>query len=212
MTADSAASDRPASGAGEAGAERTVPLVNIANALTASRLLLVPVFLVVLFWAGGHEPLWRWIATAVFVIASVTDRVDGELARRRGLITDFGKVADPLADKALTGAALVGLSALGELGWWVTGVIVLREVSVTLLRFWVIRHGVIPASPGGKLKTMLQAVAIGLYLLPLGGAADPLKWVVMGAAVLATVITGVDYAVRAFRLRSLSPRARGAGA
>ncbi|SFD77773.1 CDP-diacylglycerol--glycerol-3-phosphate 3-phosphatidyltransferase [Actinopolyspora alba] len=209
MTADSAASDRPASGQGDADTERKVPLVNIANALTTSRLLLVPVFLIVLFWAGGHDSLWRWVATAVFVVASVTDRIDGDLARRRGLITDFGKIADPLADKALTGAALVGLSALGDLGWWVTGVIIFREASVTLLRFWVIRHGVIPASPGGKLKTMLQAVAIGLYLLPLGDAADPLKWVVMGAAVLATVVTGVDYAVRALRLRSSSPRSRG---
>ncbi|NHD17145.1 MULTISPECIES: CDP-diacylglycerol--glycerol-3-phosphate 3-phosphatidyltransferase [Actinopolyspora] len=209
MTADSAASNRAASGSGGAdGDERGTPLVNIANALTTSRLILVPVFLVVLFWAGGHEPFWRWIATAVFVLASVTDRIDGELARRRGLITDFGKIADPLADKALTGAALLGLSALGELPWWVSALIIFREMFVTVLRFWVIRHGVIPASPGGKLKTLLQAVAIGLYLLPLGDSADPLKWVVMGAAVAATVGTGADYVVRAVRLRALSRRAR----
>ncbi|PRW64422.1 CDP-diacylglycerol--glycerol-3-phosphate 3-phosphatidyltransferase [Actinopolyspora mortivallis] len=209
MTAESAASDRAASGGGGAdGAERGAPLVNIANALTASRLVLVPVFLVALFWGGGQEPLWRWLATGVFLLASVTDRIDGELARRRGLVTDFGKIADPLADKALTGAALLGLSALGELPWWVSGVIVFRELLVTLLRFWVIRHGVIPATRGGKLKTLLQTVAVGLYLLPLGAALDPLEWVVMGGAVLVTVATGVDYAARAVRLRVAGPPTR----
>ena len=104
-------------------------------------------------------------------MASVTDRIDGELARRRGLVTDFGKIADPIADKALIGAALVGLSLLGELPWWVTVVVLVREIGVTLLRFFVIRHGVMPASRGGKVKTLLQAVAIGLLVLPLAGCA-----------------------------------------
>ncbi|MGP4018141.1 CDP-diacylglycerol--glycerol-3-phosphate 3-phosphatidyltransferase [Saccharopolyspora sp. 5N708] len=198
MTADGAASDSAA----ERPEPATVPLVNIANILTVSRLLLVPVFLVALFWADGHDTLWRWIATGVFAIASITDRIDGDLARKRGLVTDFGKVADPIADKALTGAALVGLSLLGDLGWWVTWVIIGREVAVTLLRFWVIRHGVIPASHGGKIKTLLQAIAIGLYLLPLGGWADLPRWVVTGAALIATVGTGLDYVVRAVRLRA----------
>lgn len=209
MTADSAAPGPTASGGngGPAG-ERGAPLVNIANALTTSRLVLVPVFLVALFWAGGHDDTWRWIAAGLFALASITDRIDGDLARRRGLVTDFGKIADPIADKALTGAALIGLSLLGELGWWVTAVIIARELIVTILRFWVIRHGVIPATRGGKLKTVLQAVAIGLYLLPLGGFADPIKWAVMGAAVAATVITGLDYVVRAVRLRAKSDRAR----
>nr|WP_246195560.1 CDP-diacylglycerol--glycerol-3-phosphate 3-phosphatidyltransferase [Halopolyspora algeriensis] len=174
-----------------------------------SRLVLVPLFLLALFAVGGHDPVWRWVATAVFALASITDRIDGDLARRRGLITDFGKVADPLADKALTGAALVGLSVLGDLPWWVTSTIIARELIVTLLRFWVIRHGVIPASRGGKLKTMLQAIAIALYLIPLGEFGEPLRWTVMGAAVVATVVTGLDYTVRALRLRAVGRRARG---
>ncbi|WP_190822252.1 CDP-diacylglycerol--glycerol-3-phosphate 3-phosphatidyltransferase [Saccharopolyspora pogona] len=199
MTADGATSDSAAVNPTE---PPPVPLVNIANILTVSRLALVPVFLVALFWDGGHDTLWRWIATGVFAIASITDRIDGDLARKRGLVTDFGKVADPIADKALTGAALVGLSLLGDLGWWITWVIIGREVAVTLLRFWVIRHGVIPASHGGKVKTLLQALAIGLYLLPLGSWADIPRWIVMGAALVATVGTGLDYVVRAVRLRA----------
>ncbi|MGW5050056.1 CDP-diacylglycerol--glycerol-3-phosphate 3-phosphatidyltransferase [Actinokineospora sp. NPDC004072] len=178
-----------------------VPVLNIANLLTMSRLALVPVFLVALFAD------WRWTSALIFAVASITDHVDGRLARRHGLITDFGKIADPIADKALTGAALVGLSLLGELPWWVTAVIAVREVGVTLLRFWVIRHGVIPASRGGKLKTLLQVVAIGLFLLPLPGLLHVVAWVVMGAAIALTVVTGVDYAVRAFRLRARGKRA-----
>ncbi|PKW19450.1 CDP-diacylglycerol--glycerol-3-phosphate 3-phosphatidyltransferase [Saccharopolyspora spinosa] len=199
MTADGATSDSAAVNPTE---PPPVPLVNIANILTVSRLALVPVFLVALFWDGGHDTLWRWIATGVFAIASITDRIDGDLARKRGLVTDFGKVADPIADKALTGAALVGLSLLGDLDWWITWVIIGREVAVTLLRFWVIRHGVIPASHGGKVKTLLQALAIGLYLLPLGSWTDIPRWIVMGAALVATVGTGLDYVVRAVRLRA----------
>ncbi|GAA3355974.1 CDP-diacylglycerol--glycerol-3-phosphate 3-phosphatidyltransferase [Saccharopolyspora gregorii] len=204
MSADGAAS-------GAAPDTRPVPLLNIANVLTVSRLLLVPVFLVALLREDGHQPLWRWVALAVFLVAAITDRIDGELARRRGLITDFGKIADPIADKALTGAALVGLSLVGDLPWWVTLLIIARELFVTLLRFWVIRHGVIPASRGGKLKTLLQAIAIVAYLLPLGELIDPLRWVIMGAAVLVTVVTGLDYAVRAWRLRALGRRTGGAG-
>ncbi|MDQ2589032.1 CDP-diacylglycerol--glycerol-3-phosphate 3-phosphatidyltransferase [Saccharothrix yanglingensis] len=184
-----------------------VPVLNIANVLTMSRLVLVPVFLYLLFADGGDEPVWRLWAFVVFAIASVTDHVDGNLARKLGLITDFGKIADPIADKALTGAALVGLSLLGELPWWVTVVIAVRELFVTLLRFWVIRHGVIPASRGGKAKTLVQIFAIGLYLLPLPSWLEPLALVSMGAAVVLTVVTGVDYVIRAFRLRARGKRA-----
>jgi CDP-diacylglycerol--glycerol-3-phosphate 3-phosphatidyltransferase len=191
-----------AEGSGARSDAPAVPLVNIANILTVSRLLMVPVFLVALFWTDGHDPVWRWIATGIFAVASITDRIDGDLARRRGLVTDFGKVADPIADKALTGSALVGLSLLGDLSWWVTWVIVGRELGITALRFWVIRHGVIPASRGGKIKTLLQAIAIGLYLLPLGDSGALVRWIVMGAALAATVGTGFDYVVRALRLRA----------
>jgi CDP-diacylglycerol--glycerol-3-phosphate 3-phosphatidyltransferase len=178
---------------------------NIANALTVFRLALVPVFLVALFAAGGHDTTWRVVAWAVFAIASVTDRIDGDIARKRGLITEFGKLADPIADKALIGAALIGLSALGDLPWWITVVMLVREVGVTLLRFWVIRHGVIPASRGGKLKTLLQAVATGLFvLLPIGSWLEPIAWTFMVAALIVAIATGVDYVARAVRLRQIS--------
>lgn len=179
----------------------TVSVWNIANALTVLRLVLVPFFALALFHEHGHSTAWRLIATGIFVVASLTDRIDGDLARKRGLITEFGKLADPIADKALIGMALVGLSALGELPWWVTVVILVREIGVTLLRFWVIRRGVIPASRGGKIKTTAQAVAIGLFLLPLHGAWHVLAWVVMVVALLLTLATGVDYIFRAVRLR-----------
>ena len=180
---------------------------NIANALTVLRLVLVPVFLVQLLHGDGTETAWLIAAFVTFAVASVTDRIDGELARRHGLVTDFGKIADPIADKALIGAALVGLSLLGELWWWVTVVVLVREVGVTLLRFFVIRHGVMPASRGGKVKTLLQGLAIGLFVLPLSGALHGLAVVLMAAAVVVTVVTGLDYVVRAVHLRRTSDRA-----
>jgi CDP-diacylglycerol---glycerol-3-phosphate 3-phosphatidyltransferase len=178
------------------------PLLNIANVLTGVRLLLVPIFLLALFVDGGQNTGWRYVATGVFVVAAITDRFDGELARSRGLVTAFGTLADPIADKALTGAALCGLSALSLLPWWVTIVIMGRELAITLLRFLVLRHGIIAASRGGKAKTLAQMIAIGLYLLPLDGvstAIDALRWAVMAVAVLLTVITGLDYLVKALR-------------
>ncbi len=171
-------------------------LINLANELTVVRLVLVPVVVSCLL-AGGTG--WRVAAFAAFATASVTDMLDGKIARSRGLITDFGKIADPIADKALTGAALVTLSYLGWLPWWVTAVILAREVAVTALRFWVIRHGVIAASRGGKLKTLLQVLAISLYMLP--GVPEWLRAAVMAAAVVVTLATGGDYVVRAVRLR-----------
>jgi CDP-diacylglycerol--glycerol-3-phosphate 3-phosphatidyltransferase len=175
---------------------------NIANALTVFRLALVPVFVVTLFVGGGHEEIWRIVASAVFAVASITDRIDGDIARKRGLVTEFGKLADPIADKALIGAALIGLSLLDDLPWWVTIVMLTREIGVTVLRFWVIRHGVIPASRGGKLKTLLQAVATGLFILiPIGSWLTPIAWTFMTAAIVVAVATGADYVLRAVRLR-----------
>jgi CDP-diacylglycerol---glycerol-3-phosphate 3-phosphatidyltransferase len=171
-------------------------LVNLANALTVFRLVLVPVVVACLLASG---PGWRVAAFLAFGLASVTDLLDGRVARSRGLITDFGKIADPIADKALTGAALVTLSFLGWLPWWVTCVILVREVAVTALRFWVIRHGVIAASRGGKVKTLLQVVAISLYMLP--AVPEWLRVAVMAAAVVVTLVTGGDYVLRAARLR-----------
>jgi CDP-diacylglycerol--glycerol-3-phosphate 3-phosphatidyltransferase len=184
-----------------------VPLWNLANLVTMSRMVLVPVFVLVLFAHGGGDPAWRITAAVIFGVAALTDRLDGDLARRRGLITKFGTIADPIADKALIGAALVGLSMLGELLWWITVLIAVRELGVTALRFWVLRYGVIPASRGGKVKAFAQAVAIELYVLPLPVVVHPVRWAAMGIAVLLTVITGVDYIARALRLRASGRRA-----
>jgi CDP-diacylglycerol---glycerol-3-phosphate 3-phosphatidyltransferase len=173
-------------------------LWNVANVLTMIRIVLVPVFIVFLVTGGTA---WRLAALAIFCVASLTDFFDGQLARSRGLVTDFGKIADPVADKALTGAALICLSALGELPWWVTGVIMFREIGVTALRFWVIRRGVIAASRGGKLKTLLQIVAICLYILPITLSPPGIvRGLFMAAAVVVTVVTGVDYVITAVRL------------
>ena len=180
-----------------------VGIVNIANVLTVVRIFLVPVFVLCLVQGGTA---WRLGALAAFGGASFTDFLDGQLARKRGLVTDFGKIADPIADKALTGAALITLSALGELPWWVTGLILFRELGITALRFAVIRRGVIAASQGGKLKTMLQIIAICLYVAPVTlGAYTVGKEVVMGAALVVTLVTGVDYVVRAARMSKPSP-------
>jgi CDP-diacylglycerol--glycerol-3-phosphate 3-phosphatidyltransferase len=195
-----ARSTAPSPSSAVAGTTVPVPagLVNIANVLTMVRILLVPVFGWFLL-AHPHHTGFRIAAVVVFAVASFTDRLDGQLARERGLVTEFGTMADPLADKALMGMALIGLSLLGELPWWVTVVILARELGITLLRFWVIRHGVIPASRGGKAKTMTQAVAIGLYLLPLPDGIHWIAQVVMAVALVLTVVTGVDYVLSAMR-------------
>ncbi|MCK9873385.1 CDP-diacylglycerol--glycerol-3-phosphate 3-phosphatidyltransferase [Nocardiopsis dassonvillei] len=183
-----------------------VPLWNIANILTMSRLVMVPLFVWFMFLDGSW---WRFAAFSVFVLAAITDRVDGEIARRRNLVTDFGKIVDPIADKALTGSALVVLSLQGDLWWWVTIAILVREWGITALRFAVLRYVVMPASQGGKLKTVLQIVAISVYLFPLQVLpfSEVFVWfahVVMAAALAVTLWTGLAYvfdAVRAVRAR-----------
>ncbi|MFE9445436.1 CDP-diacylglycerol--glycerol-3-phosphate 3-phosphatidyltransferase [Streptomyces sp. NPDC006602] len=174
---------------------------NIANLLTMLRLLLVPGFVALMLADGGYDPAWRAFAWAAFAVAMITDLFDGHLARRYDLVTDFGKIADPIADKAIMGAALICLSALGDLPWWVTAVILGRELGITLLRFLVIRYGVIPASRGGKLKTLTQGVAVGMYVLALTGWLATLRFWVMAAAVVLTVVTGLDYVRQAIVLR-----------
>jgi CDP-diacylglycerol--glycerol-3-phosphate 3-phosphatidyltransferase len=168
---------------------------NVANALTVTRILLVPVYGWLLLLDGGDTPRFRWWAAAVLVVATLTDRVDGDIARRRGLITNFGKIADPIAD----------------LPWWVTVVVLDREWGVTVLRFFVIRHGVMPAGRGGKVKTTLQFFGLLLYTLPLWSFSGADSWtlmaqVVLGLAVVVTVVTGLDIAVKALRLRQTSER------
>src|SRR4051794_2430388 len=174
---------------------------NIANLLTMLRLLLVPGFVALMLADGGYDPAWRSFAWAAFAVAMITDLFDGHLARAYDLVTDFGKIADPIADKAIMGAALICLSALGDLPWWVTIVILGRELGITLLRFLVIRYGVIPASRGGKLKTLIQGVAVGMYVLALTGWLATARFWVMALAVVLTVVTGLDYVRQAIVLR-----------
>ncbi|MEU6442950.1 CDP-diacylglycerol--glycerol-3-phosphate 3-phosphatidyltransferase [Streptomyces sp. NPDC047046] len=188
-------------GSTAAGAAGTPRIWNIANILTMIRLVLVPGFIALMLVAGGHDPAWRSVAWAAFTVAMITDLFDGHLARTYNLVTDFGKIADPIADKAIMGAALCCLSALGDLPWWVTGVILGRELGITLLRFVVIRYGVIPASRGGKLKTLAQGVAVGMYVLALTGWLASARFWVMAIAVALTVATGLDYVRQAIVLR-----------
>ncbi|MFJ7494817.1 CDP-diacylglycerol--glycerol-3-phosphate 3-phosphatidyltransferase [Streptomyces sp. NPDC097727] len=203
----------PASAAGGSGAKpvrggklgtaavNQASLWNIANLLTMLRLVLVPGFVMLLLHNGGYDPAWRSFAWAAFAIAMITDLFDGHLARTYNLVTDFGKIADPIADKAIMGAALICLSYLGDLPWWVTGVILFREIGITLMRFWVIRHAVIPASRGGKMKTLAQGTAVGMYVLALTGPLATLRFWVMAVAVVLTVVTGLDYVRQAVVLR-----------
>ncbi|WOQ18463.1 CDP-diacylglycerol--glycerol-3-phosphate 3-phosphatidyltransferase [Raineyella sp. W15-4] len=181
---------------------------NVPNALTVLRILLVPLFGWMLL-AHPEAAGWRWATTGVFVLAMATDFVDGRLARSHNLITSFGKLMDPIADKALTGMAFIGLSIIGELWWWVTIVILLREWGITVMRFFILKYGVMAANRGGKLKTMTQSAALVLYLLPLpaaglsfGGIVEVVSWVLMAAAFLLTVLTGLDYLREAARMRA----------
>jgi CDP-diacylglycerol--glycerol-3-phosphate 3-phosphatidyltransferase len=181
---------------------------NVANIVTVARILLAPLFIWLLLADDHGFGVLRYLAAGLFILAIVTDSVDGLLARRQNLVTDFGKILDPIADKVLIGGALVVLSILGELWWWVTIVILVREFGITAFRLAVVRDRVIPASRGGKLKTIVQAVAISFYLVPvwllLG---DWMHWfnaVLMAIALAFTVVTGIDYLLKAVR-HSRSP-------
>jgi CDP-diacylglycerol---glycerol-3-phosphate 3-phosphatidyltransferase len=180
---------------------------NLPNVLTGLRLAAVPVMGAVLV-AEGHERTGRWVALALFVAASLTDVADGWIARRRGQCTPFGALIDPIADKALVATALVCLSGLGLVPWWATGVILGREVAVTAVRLRVLRHGVIPASRGGKLKTVTQTALVVLALAVPGWTA--VLTVVVTTAVLATVVTGLDYGIKALDLVRVTVGPQGA--
>lgn len=180
--------------------------INVPNALTVLRLILVPVFVWLLF-NQPDDLTWRLWSTGAFVVAIATDAVDGRIARKYNLITNFGKIWDPIADKALTGAAFIGLSLLGELPWWVTVIILLREWGITWMRVGMLKYAVLSARSGGKLKTVLQSVALILYLpgIPLLPASAQwiawIAWIVMGAAFLLTVVSGLDYVREAWVVR-----------
>lgn len=181
---------------------------NLANVITVVRILLAPLFFWLLFLDDGQYGPIRYAAAALFVIAIATDSVDGILARRQNLVTDLGKILDPIADKLLTVGALVCLSLLNELAWWVTIVILVRELGITAYRMAVLANQVIPASRGGKLKTILQAVAIAFFLTPLWTfLGDWMHWVngvLMTAAVIATLLSGLDYLLKAWRHRGVA--------
>ncbi|QIZ99167.1 MULTISPECIES: CDP-diacylglycerol--glycerol-3-phosphate 3-phosphatidyltransferase [unclassified Leifsonia] len=178
---------------------------NLPNIITVVRILLAPLFVWMLLADAGDDGWLRWAAAVLFVIAIATDGVDGAIARRNNLVTELGKLLDPIADKVLTGGALVALSILNELPWWVTIVILVREIGITVYRFVVIRQGVIAASRGGKIKTIVQSVAISLALFPLWTLfGDWVFWVngiVMTVAVILTVVTGFDYLWQAWKGR-----------
>lgn len=183
---------------------------NLPNAITVIRILAAPFFFWMLLADAGADGALRWAAAALFIVAIATDGIDGHIARSRGLVTDLGKILDPIADKLLTSGALVCLSVLGELWWWVTAIILLREVGITLWRMSELRRGhVVPASSGGKLKTVVQAVAISLFLVPLDRLVGDwvlwVDWAFMAAALLLTVWSGAVYLRDAVRLARADP-------
>ena len=181
---------------------------NIASIITVVRIPLAPVFVWLMFLDNGELGVWRWVAAALFIVSITTDSVDGFLARSRNLVTDFGKLIDPIADKILVGAALVTLSILGELWWWVTIVILVREFGITIFRFLMLRDHVIPAGALGKLKTVVQSVAVSFALTPLwtvlGDWVLWINWTLMGAALVLTVVSGAQYLWAAWRVSRAS--------
>ncbi len=194
-------------------ANRTVSSWNLPNVLTTIRILLVPFFVWALWESGtfGEDSMpARWIAVAIFAVAMYTDKLDGDIARARGLVTNFGKIADPIADKFLTGAAWITMSLLGEIWWWITIAILLREWGITLMRLAMLRTRVLPASRGGKIKTVLQTAAILVLLIPLAEFVGAwwlwFGWALVIAALIVTLLTGLDYVIKAVRApRETSP-------
>jgi CDP-diacylglycerol--glycerol-3-phosphate 3-phosphatidyltransferase len=176
---------------------------NVANIITVVRILLAPLFIWMLLTDDGQLGVLRYVAAGLFIVAIATDSLDGQLARRRNLVTDVGIILDPIADKVLIGGALVSLSILGELPWWITIAILVREFGITIFRFAVLSKSVIPASRGGKLKTVIQAVAISLFLVApwsfLGEWAGWVSWIVMVAALALTLSTGLEYLYQAWK-------------
>jgi len=173
--------------------------LNLPNALTIFRILALPFCAYALFKNGGEDDSWRIIAFTLFFIVGLSDILDGKIARSRNQITEFGKLFDPIADKAMLATASIGASLLGMLSWWVTAIFLIREVAVTILRFAVIKKGVIPASKGAKLKTFFQSFGVGFYILPLPSYLNIPRDLFMAVAIYLTISTGVDYFRKVFR-------------
>ena len=173
--------------------------LNLPNSITISRILALPLCVYVLFIDGGNDPSWRIVAWGLFFIVGMTDLLDGNLARSRNTVTEFGKLLDPIADKALIGSALISLSLMGDLAWWVTIVILARELGITIFRFSILKNGVIPANRGGKIKTTVQNFAAGFYILPLGESLYIFRDAFMVLAVVLTIGTGMWYLRDSFK-------------
>lgn len=180
----------------------------LPNAITIARILCAPIFLWMLLADGGVGGGLRWAAAVLFIVAIATDGVDGYIARRYNIVSDLGKLLDPIADKVLTGVAFVGLSILGELDWWVTIIVLVREIGITVYRFIVVSDHVLAAAWMGKLKTVFQSIALSIALLPLASLSDAAVWqnavwwvsvVTMTIAVLLTIASGIDYIVTEVR-------------
>lgn len=181
-------------------------IFNLPNVITMARILAVPFFIWCLVEIGDSSSHLRWISTGIFILIMASDGIDGAIARKRGLVTNLGKLLDPIADKALLGGALVTLSVLGEVAWWVTVAIMLRELGITAYRFVVIKKRVVPASAGGKLKTIFQGIMVGFVLSPFQAYFG--SWylwfenALVAIAVFLTLWTGIQYLVAAAKARS----------
>ena len=190
-----------------AAGDSQVSNANMANIITVVRILLAPVFVWLVLLDGGEHGVWRWVAAVMFIAAISTDGLDGALARRRNLITNSGIILDPIADKVLIGGALIALALVSELPWWVVAVILLRELGITVFRFVMLKDRVIPASRGGKAKTILQSVTLSSWLVPtwviLGSWVFVANWVMMAAVIAITLVTGIEYLWKGLR----APRA-----
>ncbi|CAB4602804.1 unannotated protein [freshwater metagenome] len=168
------------------------------NFITIARLLFVPIGAYTLFKNGGNDPTWQYISWVVFFLLGMSDVLDGNLARSRNEITEFGKFLDPVADKVMIGTAMISLSILNRLPWWITIVILVREIGITIFRLAIIKRGVIAANKGGKIKSTLQNFGVGFYVLPLGSNLYWFRDGFMAVAVVLTIATGIYYVKSAF--------------
>ncbi len=180
---------------------------NVPNAITVARILAVPFFIWSLVAIADTESPMRWVSVLIFIVIMASDGIDGAIARKHGLITNLGKILDPIADKALLGGALIALSILGEIAWWVTVVILVRELGITIYRLIVIKKRVIAASGGGKLKTIVQAIMVGFVVSPLtawfpGDAYLAFEIALINIATILTIYSGLQYMIAAARAKA----------
>jgi CDP-diacylglycerol--glycerol-3-phosphate 3-phosphatidyltransferase len=167
------------------------------------RILMAPIFVAILLSFPEQNSWQRFLALTLFVVAISTDGLDGLIARRTDKVTDLGKLLDPVADKVLIGGALLALSVLGEIDWWVTAIILFRELAVTGYRLVVARKVTIPANLAGKLKTILQAVAVGVVLAPFEVLVPAWSFLEEGCiylALAATLVSGVQFFLAARKI------------